>query len=183
MEDRAVVETLPRVLQEVLYRQRRALRVELNDDVAGAGFDSDARCLGPAGVRHAQARQQCSASTDRDIGSRFSFEVSSQATPARLPAGTSKQLRAGNCRRQGVLQQRRHGHRPDSPRHRRDPCGSFARRREDHVTDQLAVRKPGDADVQDDRPGLDPLAWNEPRLAHGDGEDVGVCHVVRAGSG
>ena len=44
--------------------------------------------------------------------------------------------------------------------------------REIDVATKLAVRKPIDADVDDDRAGFDPVALDEPRLADGGDEDV-----------
>src|SRR5688500_10086837 len=89
-------------------------------------------------------------------------------TPTPLPAGEG--LSASEASAVGgfggferVLHQGGHGHRPDAAGHRRDPAGALGCAGETDVADQAAVLKPVDADVDDHRALLNPVAGNQPR--------------------
>src|SRR5689334_11497805 len=70
-------------------------------------------------------------------------------------------------RMERVGQQHRNRHRPDAAGHRRNPACALAHRGEIDVADQLSVRVPIDADVDDDCALLDPIALHEVRTADG----------------
>ena len=57
MEQRAVVEALVHVAQEVLDRERRALRIQLDDEVAHAGGDAHERRRAQLRARQQQTRR------------------------------------------------------------------------------------------------------------------------------
>ena len=85
-------------------------------------------------------------------------------------------------RQDGVAQEHGNGHRTDAAGDGRDPAGARERRAVVHVADEFALGRAVDADIDHRRTGLDHVAADGQRLAHGCDQHVGAAGVCWARS-